>query len=149
MGFFLFFSPHWCWKFRKEGAKGGVLSVSPSWWCRNKGEEGEVSLSLSFLLSPFLSLCFSALTKMMEKGQNWLLGLHWKNVKTSPEKTCEVAVITGNNNHPDVWDEVFFSRVHAYHPNGHLFFSKKKNKGQKYTSIHVYICLYIYTRTYK
>ena len=66
--FFLFFSPHWCRKSRKEGAKGGVLSISPLGDAETR--EKKVRFLSLFIFFFLLSLRFSALTKMMEKGQN-------------------------------------------------------------------------------
>ena len=53
---------------------------------KKRGEEGEVSLSLSFLVSPFSS--FLGFDKNDGEGAELTPWVALRNVKTSLEKTC-------------------------------------------------------------
>ena len=127
-------------KIKKGRCRGrSVISVSLFGGAETRKKKVRLLSLFYFLFFPFLSLSlFLGLDKNNGEGVELTPWVALGNVKPSLEKTCYgAAVIAGNNNRPDVWDEVLQGFTHST-PNGHHF-----------SKIHVYVYININIYIYK
>ena len=126
-------------KIKKGRCRGrSVISISLFGGAETRKKKVRLLSLFYFLFFLFSLSLFLGLDKNNGEGVELTPWVALGNVKPSLEKTCYgAAVITGNNNCPDVWDEVLQGFTHST-PNGHHF-----SKIHVYVYINIYIYIYI------